>query len=294
MGAGEDADLDGDRADLVEAPAIEPRAPLEDLAPQHLFFQLLEDRLRLDAALDLSFRQARDQLLEHLVDALVVLELAPDAHRLAERDVHALLDLAVEVVADLLLDLKLRAGGLARHRVDAVDDLAYGGMRHFEGTHHLILGRFLRAGFDHDDRLPAARDDEIDLAPFPLLVRRVHDVVVVDQADADAGDRRVERNLGEGERRRRARDSEHVRVVVRVGRQDERDDLRLEPPAGREERPDGPVDEPARQDFLLGRLALALEEAAGDSSRRVRGLRGSQPSAGGNRCPPEGSRRGRP
>ncbi len=49
----------------------------------------------------------------------------------------------------------------------------------------------------------------------------------------------------------------------------ERDDLRLVAPAGGEERPDRAIDQPAREHFLLARLALALEEAAGNPARRV-------------------------
>ena len=89
-------------------------------------------------------------------------------------------------------------------------------------------------------------------------------------ADAHAGDGLLERNLRDGQRGRGAGDRQDVGVVLGVGRQHERDDLRLVAPAGREERPDRPIDQPAGEDFLLGGLALALEEAAGNASRRVR------------------------
>ena len=49
----------------------------------------------------------------------------------------------------------------------------------------------------------------------------------------------------------------------------QRDDLRLVAPAGREERPDRAIDQAAGEHFLFRRLALALEEAAGDASRGV-------------------------
>jgi hypothetical protein len=81
--------------------------------------------------------------------------------------------------------------------------------------------------------------------------------------------------------RRGAGDGEHVGVVVGVGRHDHPDDLRLVAPAGGEERPDRAVDQPAGEHFLFGRLALALEEAARDASRRRRRIRGSRPSAAG-------------
>ena len=65
---------------------------------------------------------------------------------------------------------------------------------------------------------------------------------------------------------------EHVGVVLRVGREHQRDDLRLVAPAGGEQRTNGPVDHARGEDFLLRHLAFALEEAAGDASRGVRVL----------------------
>jgi hypothetical protein len=50
------------------------------------------------------------------------------------------------------------------------------------------------------------------------------------------------------------------------------DDLGLVGPALGEERPDRPVDHPGREDALLGRASLALEEAAGDLAGRVHAL----------------------
>jgi hypothetical protein len=47
-------------------------------------------------------------------------------------------------------------------------------------------------------------------------------------------------------------------------RQDRADDLGLVPEAVREQRPQRPVDQARGQGLLLGRPALALEEAAGD------------------------------
>ena len=142
-------------------------------------------------------------------------------------------------------------------------------MRGLERLDDLLLGHFLRARLHHHQPVLAAGDDEIQLALFALLERRVDEVLAVDEADADAGDRLLEGNLGERERRGRAGDREDVGVVLLIGRQDERDDLRLEAPAGREQRPRRAVDAPARQHFLLRRLAFALEEAAGDSPRGV-------------------------
>src|SRR5262245_10829965 len=72
----------------------------------------------------LCFRHRGHHLLEHLVDAVVVLELAADAHRLGERHQHLFLDFSVEVVADLLLrHRQLLLAALGGHLVDRRDDL---------------------------------------------------------------------------------------------------------------------------------------------------------------------------
>ena len=142
-------------------------------------------------------------------------------------------------------------------------------VRGFERADDLGFRHLLGAGFHHHDAVLRAGDDQVEQALLALGVGRVDDELVVDQADAHAGDGLLERNLRDGQRRRGAGDGEHVGVVVGVGRHDHRDDLRLVAPAGGEERPDRAVDQPAGEHFLFGRLALALEEAAGDASRGV-------------------------
>src|SRR5262249_14137505 len=97
------ARLNPDRADLVETPAVEAAAPLEHLVAEHALLELLEDLLGLELPLDFAFRNRSDQIVEDLVDAIVVLQLPADPHRLGERYEDLLLDLAVEVVANLAL-----------------------------------------------------------------------------------------------------------------------------------------------------------------------------------------------
>ena len=263
----QDAGFGPDRPDLVELAAVEAQAALEHFVAQHLFLEILEDLLRFDLALHFAFGQRRDEILEQLVDAIVVLELAADAHRLGERHEHFLLHLAIEVVPDLLLlDLKLLLAGFAREIVDRGDDLFDRRVRRLERPDHLVLAHFLCARFDHHDAVLAARDDEVQHAPLALFERRVDEELAVDHADAHAGDRLLERDVRQRERRRGAGNCEHVGVVLLIGREHEGDDLRLEAPPRGEERPDRPIDDAARQHFLLGGLAFTLEEAAGDSA----------------------------
>src|SRR5690606_16607728 len=76
-------------------------------------------------------------------------------------------------------------------------------------------------------------------------------------------------DLGHLERDRRAEQRDDVRVVLLVRREDEARDLRLVHEALGEERADRAVDLARREDLLLARPTLALEEAARDLARGV-------------------------
>ena len=112
---------------------------------------------------------------------------------------------------------QLRAAGLLRERVDAVAELLDRGVSRRRAPDRLFFGHFLGAGFDHDDAVVAAGDDEIEAALLALL-RSVGLMTycAVDEADAHAGDRLLERHLGERQRRRGAGDGEHVAQSLSV------------------------------------------------------------------------------
>jgi hypothetical protein len=173
-------------------------------------------------------------------------------------------------VADFLLrSRQLLLPGFARQVVDRGNDLLDGRMRGFERLDRLFLGDFLGARFHHHQPVFRAGDDEVEFAVFALLERGIDDELAVDETDANAGDRLLEGNLGERECRGGAGNRQDVGVVLLIRGEDQRDDLRLVAPAGGEERTDRPIDTAARQDFFLGGLAFAFEEAAGNAARRV-------------------------
>ena len=265
------AHLDPDRADLVECAAVEPHATVEHRVAQHLLLELLEDGLRLAPALNLFFRHRADQLLEDLVHRRVALDLVLKLHRLGERQEDLLLDLAVEVAVDLLRGRRhLGLARFLRHPVDHVHDLLDRGVSGLEGRDHQFLADDFRARLDHHQAVLASGDDHVETRLLALGVGRVHHDLVADQRHPHRRDGLLNRNLRQRHRGPRTGDGQHVRVVVGVGREHQGDDLSLVMPAGWEQRAQRPVDGPARQHFLLGGLALAFEEPAGDSTRRVR------------------------
>ncbi len=263
----QDAGLRPDRTDLIELAAVEPMALVEDLVAQHLLLHLVEDVLGLGV---LFLVERVEQVVEDGIDPAVAFELVENPHRVAERSERLVVNRLVErLVYFLGRDRQLLLADRRLQLVDRGDELLDGRVRRFERADHFLLGDFPGAGLDHQDAVGAAGDDEIQRALLALAIGRIDDDAAVHDADADAGDRLLERDLRQRERGGCAGNRQHVGVVVLVGRQQQRDDLRFVAPAGREERTARPIDEAAGQHLLLGRLAFALEEPARDAARGV-------------------------
>ncbi len=215
--AGKRADLGPDRADLVERPAVEPRVAFENLGPQHLLAQRLEDPFGGGALVLVLLRDRCEQVGLHPIDLLVVLDLALDPHRLGQRFERLTLDLLLYVGRDRLRSRRqFRFGDLAGHGVDLLDDLSDGLVSSFERLDDLFLRDFQRPGLDHHERVAAAGDDEVESALCALRVGGVDHDLVVDQPDPDGRDRLLEGDAREGECGRGAGQRQDVGIVLAV------------------------------------------------------------------------------
>src|SRR5205085_7802581 len=128
------------------------------------------------------------------------------------------------------------------------------------------------ARFNHHDGLFRSRDDQVQTRLAHLVVSRVDDVAAFDQSDAHAGDWVQERNVGQVERARRARDRDHVRVVVRIGGDHTGDDLGLVAVTVGEEWPAGTVNEAAGKNLFFIGPAFAPEVIAGNTTGGIVGF----------------------
>ncbi len=156
-------------------------------------------------------------------------------------------------LADLLAQLELQ-------RAEAAD-LA---VRELERLDQDVLLDDLRARLDHRDRVGGAAHDQVERRLGHVGHRRVDDELVAEPADAHGADRAQEGQRRDDERGRGPVDREDVMRVHAVDRQHGRDDLDLVLESLGPERPDRPIDHARVQGRLLGGLALALEEPAGD------------------------------
>src|SRR5439155_4365619 len=91
----------------------------------------------------------------------------------------------------------------------------------------------------------------------------------VHQANTDAGDGLLEREVRTVSRSRRAGYGDDVGIILAVRGEHHGDDLRFVAPGFREERAHGAVNQAGGENFLFRRTAFALEEATGDFSGGV-------------------------
>ena len=138
---------------------------------------------------------------------------------------------------------------------------------------HAVFGHFAGEALDHQDRVLAAGDDQVEIALFQLVLRGEGDELAVDVAQADRAERALERQRRDAQARPRRR-SWPARRRRSAGRW----------PARRlwtctsswnhvgKQRADGAVHQPGGERFLGRRAAFALEEAAGELAGRGRPL----------------------
>ena len=132
------------------------------------------------------------------------------------------------------------------------------------------VGDFLGGAFVHHHVRLVADIDQVQVAFEHLGVGGVGDELAADAPDPGRADRAGPRDVAEHQRRRGADQRQHIRVVLAIGAQHDALDLDFVIPALGKERPDGPVNEPAGEDFLLGGAAFAFEVAAGELAGRSR------------------------
>ena len=90
-----------------------------------------------------------------------------------------------------------------------------------EGFGDGVLGDFERAGFDHDDGFFAAGDDDVELAGLLLGHAGIGHQVAFEQAHANGGDGRGERQIGNEGGGGSGGHGDDVGIVFAIGGQDQ-------------------------------------------------------------------------
>ena len=137
-------------------------------------------------------------------------------------------------------------------------------MAEHDGAEHDFFAEFLGFGFNHQNSVGSACNDEIERRFRHFVDMRVEHVVAVDVTDAGACDRAHERDARDGQRSRSRDQSQDVGIVFQIVLQNGDDDLRVVLVAIRKQRAQRAVDQTRGQRLVLARAAFALEIAAGD------------------------------
>ena len=119
---------------------------------------------------------------------------------------------------------------------------------------------------DHDHIVFGADVNKIEIALCALRVRRVRDELSFDAANAHGADRAGKRNIRNGQRGGCAVHRQNVRIVLAVGAEQDRDDLRIVKVSLWKERPYRPIDHARGERFLFRGTTFALEVAAREFS----------------------------
>ena len=272
VGAREDADLGGERADVVEPAAVDALAALEDVLADGLDLEAVLHRAELLVG---HLGELRGEVRLHrggrLLDGVLAGELAGDREDLGEllaeagaRGVQQVLAARV-AVDDVLLGLAELGAELLLDRDDLRDAL----LAELERGEEVRLRDLLGAALHHEEAVRGAGVEQVEVALAALGLRGVEDELAVHAADAHGADRAHERDLGDVERGRGGDHGEEVRLVDAVGAQQRVVHLHVVVVAVGEERADRAVREAGGEDLLLGGARLALEEAAGEAAAGV-------------------------
>ncbi len=270
--ARQQADFGDDLPDRLDIAAVDTLAGVEDVPAHDLGFKVLEyagNRLLVVFRLGAFGEEVRHHLFLDCGDCVLPILLFHD--RISRAQI--LLGEAEDFVLQCLVVGDGEVARLLCGFLGELDDrldhrLEMPVAEHYRAEHD-FFGQLLGFQFHHHHRVVGAGDDEIELTFLHFVERRIEHVFVTDEADAGAADRAHERCAGQRERRGSRHHRDDVGIIFLVVRKHGDGDLGIAAPAVGEQRTDRAIDQARGECVLLGRTALALEIAAGNSAGRV-------------------------
>src|SRR5580700_9751548 len=262
--------------DLVKGAAVRTAAGVQNVIAEDVFAEALECALGESALfvhllLGLLGDSFDDFFLEgiHEVVALFLGMLF---------SIESIVELGAVLFVEVLVDGFVKGKRFNNHlyRLDSRVQLLDGAdnsldlnVAEFESVDHGFFRDFESAGLDHDNGFFRAGDDDVQQTLLLFGDRRVGHQLAIEQADANASNGLLKREIGTIGGRGGGGNSDDVRIIVAVRGKHHRDDLCFVAPRLREERAHGPVNQTRGENLFFRRTTFALEEAAGDFSSRI-------------------------
>ena len=138
--------------------------------------------------------------------------------------------------------------------------------------YHLFLGNFVRSGFDHDHLLASRSHCQIQIAGFPLFLRRVNDKFTIDHSYLSHSAGTIKRDIRNTGSNRGTNHSNEFRTALRIHTHYhivQRDVITI---ILWEQRTHRSIDNTAGKDRILTGLSLSLIETARDFTYRIQFL----------------------
>ena len=265
--AGQQANLGGQRADLIDAAAVHALAVLKQPGTNDLLLQLVADEVEVGGGQVgvLGGNSIHDGQQGGVADILVV-------------GVHGSLDfvqmLGIDIGQQGMIQLHrgkalLRLADLGDDTVDEGEHLLDFLMTGADGLHHGLLVDLVGTGLNHDDLFLAGGQGQGQVTVLALLLGGVQDDFTVHQADENAGDGAAPRNIGHSDGQGRAIHAGDFGRAVGIQAHDGHRHADIVAHILREQRADGAVNDAGGQDGVLAGAALTAHEAAGDAAGGV-------------------------
>ena len=138
-----------------------------------------------------------------------------------------------------------------------------------DGIQHHFFRNFLGAGFHHQDGVFGTGHCQVQFADLGLFHSGFHNELAIDEAYPDPGDGAFKGDIRNGQGTGSTDHGRNVRGIVRIHGNCRAHDLYIVVVAVREHRPNGPVDEPGREDGRFCRPPFSPQEPAGDLAHCV-------------------------
>ncbi len=269
----EHPNLRRDRSNILHAATIGPLALFENTRTHGALLDVTKHRL--DGFLVIAVRlvlfdQAADHVLGHRGHRLVPFGLVGQGQRLIDSALGHVRHLGGEVL--VRLDRRpVHVGDRVPFQqftldVDELLDTLMCGRQAFED---LGLTHLYRAAFHHQNGVFSTRNQDIEVGVFELLECGIEYPRTLDPAYTNGRHQGVEWDFGHVQRHRSAEHAEYVSGVFLIGTEHETRDLRLVLESLGKQRADRPIRQARREDRVLARPTLALEEATGNLPGRV-------------------------
>ena len=270
MGAGQNADLAPDGANIGQAASVRTDALFEDLLAHDLLVEVIQ-RIGhfIQTAFELLGKMFGTVGLHLSLTILTLMTVIGFKHP-AALVIGILANGSLHIVAGdnqrhfglFLADLRLNAVDKSNNLLDLV-------MSEEDRFQHQLFGDFIRARFHHQDGVARAADGQMQRALGALLLIRVDDQLAVHTAHDDSAGGAVPRNIADGQRRGGTDHRGHFRRNVFVNAQAGSHHLNVVAHALGEQGAQGAVDQAAGQSRLFSGTAFALDEAAGDLAHGI-------------------------